>query len=78
MEYFNYRTISLLSHASKFFLNFLHPNTFLPQASIVPGIGKSEQIPNISTYDDIEKARKFKKPIYLCCIDYKKTFDNVK
>ena len=79
----NYRTISLISHASKVMLKILqarlqqYVNHELPdvQAGFRKGRGTRDQIENIHWI--IEKARIFQKKIYLCFIDYTKAFDCV-
>ena len=79
----NYRTIALISHASKVMLRILHArlqqyiNHELPnvQAGFRKGRGTREQIANICWI--MEKAREFQKNIYFCFIDYAKTFDCV-
>ena len=79
----NYRTIALISHASKVMLKILqarlqqYMNCELPdvQAGFKRGIGTRNQIANISWI--IEKAREFQKNIYFCFIDYTKAFDCV-
>ena len=79
----NYRTIALLSHASKVMLKILqarlqqYMNRELPdiQAGFRKGRGTRDQIANIRWI--IEKARKFHKNIYFCFIDYAKAFDCV-
>ena len=79
----NYQTIELISHASKVLLKILHArlqpyvNQELPHVSpgFTKGRGTRDQIANI--YWIIEKAREFQKNIYLCFIDYAKTFDCV-
>ena len=78
-----YHTIALISHASKLMLKILqarlqqHANCELPdvQARFRKGRGTRDQIANI--HWTIEKARKFKKYIYIFFIDYAKTFDCV-
>ena len=72
----NYRTISLISHASKVTLKILqarlqqYMNHGLPdiQAGFRKGRGTRDQIANICWI--IEKAREFQKNIYFCFIDY--------
>ena len=62
----NYRTIALISHASKVMLKIL-------QASL-------QQYVNCEPPDvqlDLEKAREFQKNICFCFIDYAKVFDCV-
>ena len=78
----NYRTIALISHASKVVLKILqarlqqYVNHELPyvQASFRKGTRTRDQIANILWI--IEKAREFQKNIY-CFIDYAKAFDCV-
>ena len=79
----NYRTIALISHASKVMLKILlarlqqYMNRELPdvQAGFRKGRGTRDQIANIRWI--IEKAREFQKNIYFCFIDYAKAFDCV-
>ena len=79
----NYRTIALISHASKVMLKILqawlqqYMNRELPdvQAGFRKGRGARDQIANIHSI--IEKAREFQKSIYFCFIDYAKAFDCV-
>ena len=79
----NYRTIALISQASKVMLKILqarlqqYVNRELPdvQAGFRKGRGTRDQIANISLIT--EKAREFQKNIYFCFIDYTKAFDSV-
>ena len=79
----NYRTIALISHASKVKLKILqvrlqqHVNHELPdvQAGFRKGRGTRDQIANICWI--IKKAREFQRNIYFCFIDYAKAFDCV-
>ena len=79
----NYRTISLISHASKVLLKILqarlqrYVNCELPdvQAGFRKGRGTRDQIANICWI--MEKAREFQKNIYFCFSDYAKAFDCV-
>ena len=79
----NYRTIALISHASKVMLKILqarlqqYMNQEIPdvQAGFRKGRGTRDQIANISWI--IEKAREFQKNICFCFIDYVKAFDCV-
>ena len=79
----NYRTIALISHASKVMLEILQArlqqcvNCELPdvQAGFRKGRGTRVQIANIHWI--IEKTREFQKNIYFCFIDYAKAFDCV-
>ena len=79
----NYRTIALISHASKVMLKILqarlhqYMNCELPdvQADFRKGRGTTDQSDNICYI--IEKARAFQRNIYFCFIDYAKAFDCV-
>ena len=79
----NYRTIALISHASKVMLKILqarlqqYVNHELldVQAGFRKGRGTRDQIANIPWI--MEKAREFQKNIYCCLIDYAKAFDCV-
>ena len=71
-----YRTIALISHASKVMLKILQDrfqqsvNSELPdvQAGFKRGRGIRDQIANIHWI--IKKAREFQKNIYFCFIEY--------
>ena len=76
----NYRTIALISHASKVMLKILQAR--LQQyvncellAVQAEGRETGDQIANIHWI--LEKAREFQKNIYFCFIDYAKAFDCV-
>ena len=79
----NYRTIVLISHASKVMLKILQARLQLFMYHELPdvkarfrkGRGTRDQIPNICWI--IEKARTFQKNVYFCFIDYAKVFDCV-
>ena len=79
----NYRTIALISHASKLMLKIVqailqqYMNCELPdiQAGFRKGIGTRDQIANIHWV--IKKTREFQKNIYFCFIGYGKLFDCV-
>ena len=79
----NYRTIALISHASKVMLKILqarfqqYVNCEIPdiQAGFRKGRGTRDQMANIHWI--MEKAREFHKDIYFCFIDYAKAFDCV-
>ena len=79
----NYRTIALISHASKVMLKILqarlqqYVNCEIPgvQAGFRKGRGTRDQIANIRWI--IKKAREFQKNIYFCFIDYAKAVDCV-
>ena len=82
-EYSNYRTIALISHASKVMLKILqarlqqYVNCELPdvQAGFRKNRRTRDQIANIHWI--IEKARELQKNIYFFFIDYAKAFDCV-
>ena len=77
----HYRTIALISHASKVMLKILqarlqqYVNRERPdvQAGFRKGRGTRDQIANI--HGIMEKAREFQENIYFCFIDYAKAFD---
>ena len=79
----HYRTIALISYASKVMLKILQArlqqfvNHELPdvQAGFRKGRGTRDQIAKICWI--MEKAREFQKNIYFCFIDYAKAFDCV-
>ena len=79
----NYRTVALISHASKVMFKILqariqqYVNHELPdvQAGFRKGRGTRDQIANIRWI--IKKAREFQKNIYFCFIDCAKAFDCV-
>ena len=79
----NYRTVVLISHASKVMLKILqarleqYVNGELPdvQAGFRKGRGTRDQIANIRWI--IESTWDFQKNIYFCFIDYAKAFDCV-
>ena len=79
----NYRTIALLSHASKVMLKILqarlqqYENRELPdiQAGFRKGRGTRDQIANICWI--IKKGSEFQKNIYVCFTDYARAFDCV-
>ena len=76
----NYRTIALISQASKVMLKILQArlqqnvNCELPnvQARFRKGRGTRNEIGKIRWI--IEKAKEFQKNIYICFIDYAKDF----
>ena len=82
-EWSNYRTIALISHASKVLLKILqariqqYVNRELPdvQAGFRKGRGTRDQIANMRWI--MEKASEFQKNIYFCFINYAKAFDCV-
>ena len=78
----NYRTVALISHASKVMFKILQArlkqylNCELPdvQAGFRKGRGTRDQIANIGWI--MEKQREFQKNLF-CLIDYSKAFDCV-
>ena len=79
----NYRTIALISHASKLLLRviqrrlevFLIPELPIEQAGFRRGRGTRNHIANLRWM--MEKAREYQRDLYMCFIDYKKAFDCV-
>ena len=79
----NYRTVALISHASRVMLKILqarlqqYVNCELPdvQAGFRKGRGIRDLVASICWI--IKKAREFQKNIYFCFIDYAKAFDCV-
>ena len=78
----NYRTIALISHASKVMLKILqarlqqYVNHEIPD--VEAGFRKGRGTRNQTAICWImEKAREFQKNIYICFIDYAKAFDCV-
>ncbi|XP_062814690.1 leucine-rich repeat-containing protein 4C isoform X2 [Anolis carolinensis] len=79
----NFRTVALISHASKVMLQILqgrlqqYMERELPdvQAGFRKGRGTRDKIANIRWI--MEEAREFQKNIYFCFIDYSKAFDCV-
>ena len=79
----NYRTIALISQASKVMLKILqarlqqYVNRELPdvQTGFRKSRGTKDQIANIRWI--MEKAREFQENIYFCFIDYARAFDCV-
>lgn len=79
----NYRTLSLISHASKVLLHIINHRIrhFLDwqipeeQAGFVKGRGTREHILNVRQL--IEKAYEYDAPFIMCFVDYSKAFDCV-
>jgi exonuclease III len=80
----NYRTISLVSHASKILLRIIlnriktKTEQELPdeQAGFRPGRGTRDQITNLRVI--MSKLKENQQPLYMCFIDFQKAFDSVK
>ena len=76
----NYRTITVISHASKIMLKILQARLQWYMSQKLPHVqagfrkvrGTRDQIANIHWI--IEKAKEFQKNIYFCFIDYAKAF----
>ena len=79
----NYRTIALISHASKVLLRiiqrrlevFLVPGLPIEQAGFRRGRGTRDHIANLRWM--MEKDREHQRDLYMCFIDYKKAYDCV-
>ena len=79
----NYRTIALISHASKILLKvlqkrleaFLIPELPIEQAGFRRGRGTRDHISNLRWL--MERARDNQRELFMCFIDYKKAFDCV-
>jgi hypothetical protein len=79
----NYRTISLISHASKVLLkvilariqNTVESEVAEEQAGFRPQKGTRNHLCNLRIIT--EKARSRKQPLYLCFVDFQKAFDTV-
>ena len=79
----NYRTIALISHASKILLKIiqkrlerkLEEEINIVQAGFRPKRGTRDHIFNIRNI--LEKCREYNKDLYACFIDYSKAFDCV-
>lgn len=80
----NYRTISLINHASKIMLHviqerlkpYLLPQISQEQAGFIPGKGTRDQLINVRQM--IEKFYEFNVPVIFCFLDYTKAFDTVR
>ncbi len=80
-DYGNYRTIALISHASKILLKIIQ-GCLLPyierelpeeQAGFRKGQGTRDIIADIRWI--MENAKEYRKGLYLCFVDYSKAFD---
>ena len=82
-EYSNYRTIVLISHASKVMLKILqarfrqYVKFEFPDAQAGFRKGRENRDQSANIHWIIGKAREFQKNIYICYIDYPKAFDCV-
>ena len=83
LQCINYRTIALVSHASKILLRVileriqskLETEIAQEQAGFRPRRGTRDQITNLRII--LEKAKERNQPLYLCFIDFTKAFDMV-
>ena len=79
----NYRTIALVSHASKILLRIIlerirlktETETADEQAGFRQGRGTTDQITNPRIL--MHKAREHQQPHYMCFVDFKKAFDSI-
>ena len=79
----NYRTIALVSHASKILLRIILERIRVKteteiadeQAGFRQGRGTRDQITNLRIL--MHKAREHQKPLYMCFVDFKKAFNSI-
>ena len=79
----NYRTIALVSHASKILLRIILERIRVKteteiadeQAGFRQGRGTRDQITNLRIL--MHKAREHQQPLYMCFVDFKKAFDSI-
>jgi len=79
----NYRTIALVSHASKILLRIILERIRVKtktkiadeQAGFRQGRGTRDQIMNLRIL--MHKAREHQQPLYMCFVDFKKAFDSI-
>ena len=82
----NYRTIALVSHASKILLRIILErirvkteaeiaDEHFEQAGFRQGRGTRDQIMNLRIL--MHKAREHQQPLYMCFVDFKKAFDSI-
>lgn len=80
----NYRTIALVSHASKILLRVilermqckLESEIAEEQAGFRAKRGTRDQITNLRII--VEKSKEYSQPLYMCFVDFQKAFDMVK
>ena len=73
----NYRTIALISHASKVILKIFQARLQQYVKRELPDVGRGTRDQTANICWIIKKAREFQKNIYFCFIDYAKAFDCV-
>jgi len=79
----NYRTIALVSYASKILLRIILERIRVKtetkiadeQAGFRQGRGTRDQIMNLRIL--MHKAREHQQPLYMCFVDFKKAFDSI-
>jgi len=79
----NYRTIALISHASKILLWIILDRIRVKteteiadeQAGFRQGRGTTDQITNLKIL--MHKAREHQQPLYMCFVDYNQAFDSI-
>jgi len=79
----NYRTIALVSHASKILLRSILERIRVKteteiadeQAGFRQGRGTRDQITNLRIL--MHKAREHQQPLYMCFVDFKQAFDSI-
>jgi hypothetical protein len=79
----NYRTIALVSHASKILLRIIleriraktESEVADEQAGFRRGRGTRDQVTNLRIV--MQKAREHQQPLYMCFVDFKKAFDSI-
>jgi len=75
----NYRTIALVSHASKILLRIIleriRVKTETKIADEQAGFRQGDQIMNLRIL--MHKAREHQQPLYMCFVDFKKAFDSI-
>ena len=79
----NYRTIALVSHASKILLKIIlerirtktEAEIADEQAGFRRGRGTRDQVTNLRIV--LQKAREHQQPVYMCFVDFRKAFDSI-
>ena len=79
----NYRTIALVSHASKILLRIILERIRVKteteiadeKAGFQQGRGTRDQITNLRIL--MHKTREHQQPLYMCFVDFKKAFDSI-
>ena len=79
----NYRTIALVSHASKILLRIIlerirnktESEIEEEQSGFRRGRGSRDQITNLRIL--MRKARQYQQPLFMCFVDFRKAFDSI-